>query len=623
MKIRKKLIYTILFLFMFITFGTVKSNAGDLYLNNLDFKAQINTDGSMDVTETWNIDVEDTNTLYKTFETDNSKYSNITNVTVKEITDNQDKKFLKTNDWAYHVQKGYYYGTNNQDGDFEIGWGVGLDDSSASKKYEISYTVENVISKYSDYAELYWQFVGKKFEVNAKKITGTIILPSNVSSKDDIKVWGHTEDLNGTIYATDLNKIEFEIDNFRNGRYVEVRTLFPTNLITSSGKTKNINILQTVIDEETKWAEEANARRKREQLIGNIIEIGIIIANIVLVIFFIIKAIKYLKEMKNYKKYKPSTKLEYYRDLPDEKATPGEAVFLLNNNFNEFIITDYGKVFSATLLDLTLKGFTEIRQDETEKDKVKIKVIEKNTENLKSDEVQIYNFIKNIPSKDEEITIKDIQKAISKSETKTKKLIEDTHSNVKEQLINSGDFDNAVKEQIYDKYMNKFIYYLVAGIFIIMFSGFTLLIAGIACIIDCILCKKIIDRVNVLTQKGIDEQEEWKGLKKYMVNFSMLDKREVPELVIWEKYLVFATAFGVADKVIKQLKLVYPNMDEMLDLNTYAYMNLMMNTNFSNSFSTAINSSISTVYSSSSGGGGGFSGGGGFGRRWPEAADGR
>ena len=623
MKIRKKLIYTILFLFMFIAFGTIKSNAGDLYLNNLDFKAQIKTDGSMDVTETWNIDVEDTNTLYKTFETDNSKYSNITNVTVKEITDNQNKDFLKTNEWAYHVQKGYYYGTNNQDGDFEIGWGVGLDDSSASKKYEISYTVENVISKYSDYAELYWQFVGKKFEVNAKKITGTIILPSNVNSKDEIKVWGHTEDLNGTIYATDLNKIEFEINNFRSGRYVEVRTLFPTNLITSSAKTRNIDILQTVIDEETKWADEANARREREQLIGDIIIIGIIIANILLVIFFIIKAIKYLKEMKNYKKYTPSIKLEYYRNLPDEKATPGEAVFLLNNSFDEFVITDYGKVFSATLLDLTLKGFTEIRQDETKKDKVKIKVIEKNTENLKSDEVQIYNFIKNIPSKDEEITIKDIQKAISKSETKTKKLIEDTHSSVKKQLTNSGDFDDVVKEQVYDKNMNKFLSYLVAGIFITMFSGFTLLIAGIACIIDCILCRKLANKVNVLTQKGIDEQEEWKGLKKYMVNFSMLDKREVPELVIWEKYLVFATAFGVADKVIKQLKLIYPNMDEMLDLNTYAYMNLMMNTNFSNSFSTAINSSISTVYSSSSGGGGGFSGGGGFGRRWPEAADGR
>lgn len=96
-----------------------------------------------------------------------------------------------------------------------------------------------------------------------------------------------------------------------------------------------------------------------------------------------------------------------------------------------------------------------------------------------------------------------------------------------------------------------------------------------------------------------------------MEEFSMLDKREVPEIVIWEKFLVYATVFGVADQVLKQLKVVYPNITEQMDLNTYAYMYLMMNTNFSNSFSNAITTSMSSAYSSASGGGGGFSGGGG------------
>ena len=110
-----------------------------------------------------------------------------------------------------------------------------------------------------------------------------------------------------------------------------------------------------------------------------------------------------------------------------------------------------------------------------------------------------------------------------------------------------------------------------------------------------------------------------------MEDFSMLDKREVPELVIWEKYLVYATAFGIADKVIKQLKIVYPNFDEIMNTNiaTYTYINLMMNTNFNSSFSNSITTSMSSAYSSGTGSGGGFSGGGGFGR-WPEvAADGR
>ena len=49
-------------------------------------------------------------------------------------------------------------------------------------------------------------------------------------------------------------------------------------------------------------------------------------------------------------------------------------------------------------------------------------------------------------------------------------------------------------------------------------------------------------------------------------------------------------------------------------------MYLMMNTNFSNSFSNAISTSMSSAYTSASGGGGGFSGGGGGGR-WPEEGE--
>ena len=153
------------------------------------------------------------------------------------------------------------------------------------------------------------------------------------------------------------------------------------------------------------------------------------------------------------------------------------------------------------------------------------------------------------------------------------------------------------------------------------FTFIVFIIPIIIFIINAIMCGKIAKKLNVLTQKGVDMQEQWKGLKKYMEDFSMLDKREVPELVIWEKYLVYATAFGIADKVIKQLKIIYPNFDEVTtNMATYSYINVMMHTNFSSSFSNAISSSIaSATASSGSGGGGGFSGGGGGGR-WPVAA---
>ena len=122
-----------------------------------------------------------------------------------------------------------------------------------------------------------------------------------------------------------------------------------------------------------------------------------------------------------------------------------------------------------------------------------------------------------------------------------------------------------------------------------------------------------------LLKFGVDEGEKWKALKNFMKDFSMMDRKEIPEIAIWEKYLVYATAFGMAEQVIKQLKVVYPEIENNANFNTGIYMGIMMNSNFSSSMSHSISSAMSSAYSSGSGGGGGFSGGGGGGRR-PEAA---
>ena len=108
--------------------------------------------------------------------------------------------------------------------------------------------------------------------------------------------------------------------------------------------------------------------------------------------------------------------------------------------------------------------------------------------------------------------------------------------------------------------------------------------------------------------------------QKYMEDYSLLNEKKVFDIVLWEKFLVFATAFGIADKVIKQLKIVYPDIDQNIDLNHYAYFHVMMHTNFSTGFVSSVSSSMSSAYSSGTGGGGGFSGGGGGGRR-PEVEE--
>lgn len=609
---KKQLLIGLLIVLLYCIFP-LKSNAtsSNLYLNNLNFDATINKDGSMNMTEIWNIEIEDTNTLFKTFKIDNKKYSGITDVKVTDITNNTNQTFTKIDSYMYHVTKNCYYGLKNSDGDFEIAWGVGLEDKTATKTYKIEYKIKDVISKYNDYAELYWQFVGNDFEISSKNIKGTIMLPGKVSNKEKIKVWGHSKDLNGTIYATDLNKIEFQMNNVRSGRFVEIRVLFPTSLIANTNRTYSSDILEKAIAEETKWANDANKQREMKKQTINAMIIGGIALAIIGAIYFATKIKKYKLVLKDLKKYEPTNKLEYYRELPDEKATPGEAVFLLKGLYESFE-TEFGKIFSSTILDLTLKKYIDLKVDENEKGKKAIQIINLNKEitDLKDEEKELLEFLLKAIGNEESITMNKLEQYISKHPSVIEQLITKTHKNVKKSMIQNGYFNDKEYKK-YNEYLGYMVLYIVGAVLL-----FFLLPLSIVFIINAIYCGKIQNRINVLTQTGLDQKEKWKGLKKYMEDFSLLKEKEVPALVLWEKYLVYATVFGISEKVLKQLKIVYPNIDELDGINTSAYLYFMYHSNFNTNFSNVINSSIaSATYSSGSGSGGGFSGGGGFGGR--------
>jgi len=592
----KHIIKVLIIAIFLILINSNISNAS-LYLNNLEFDAQINEDGSMDVTETWDIDISETNTLYKTFELDSSKYSGITNVQVTEITNGIEKDFYNTNTWAYHLDKNYYFGGMNDDGKFEIAWGVSLDNSSDTRKYRITYNVTDAIAKYNDCAELYWQFIGEDFEISAEKVSGIIRLPQRADSLDDIKVWGHIETLNEEIYVADNNIVTFEVDEYSSGRYLEVRIAMPTDMIGSVRRTYNKDALPSIIAEETEWAEAANRLRRTNKIIEITFICLAVIVVLILSIVMIKKMRKYLDELsKMNKKYKPTQELDYFREIPDETASPAEALFLNLGGVNTSS-TNIGNIFSATMLDLNLKGCIEINVDKNKKGKdgITIKLLKEEDDALQENEKVLFNFLVKMMNNHKEITIKELQKKISSSTSSVSAMMKKLPIEVNKIQEEKENYSKEEKKK-FDKYLTLVILYLVFGIGIIPFLPVSILM-----LVNGLWCFKIMRRCNVLTQKGVDESEKWKGLKKYMLDFSMLNEKEVPSIVIWEKYLVFATAFGIADKVLKQLKLVYPEIENIDAFNTASCIYIMSSTDFSSSFTSAINSSFSSAMSSGSG----------------------
>ena len=137
MKLKIKGIVFITFIVIGIMFCIPKSSfAGYQTLNSLDFQVDVQENGDMNITEIWDVDLEDTNTLFKTFPKDTG-YDGITNVTVSEIEDGKEIKFKKSNEYEYHVEEDYYQALKNPDGDFEIAWGVNSS-YDTGRKFEIS-----------------------------------------------------------------------------------------------------------------------------------------------------------------------------------------------------------------------------------------------------------------------------------------------------------------------------------------------------------------------------------------------------------------------------------------------------------------------------------------------------
>ena len=117
------------------------------------------------------------------------------------------------------------------------------------------------------------------------------------------------------------------------------------------------------------------------------------------------------------------------------------------------------------------------------------------------------------------------------------------------------------------------------------------------------------------TLKGKLYTERWDKFKKFLKDYSLIKEHPPESIAIWNKYLVYATALGVADQVYKAMKLhVYGGLDNpnytTNDLFMFYYLGGY--NHIDSSFATA-SSTISAANNDSIGGIGGGSGGGGGG----------
>ncbi|MCI9287381.1 MAG: DUF2207 domain-containing protein [Clostridia bacterium] len=614
-KVLNKMIIAILVFCAIIIISNISNASGGLRLRNLDYDVTLNSDGSANVVETWRISIEDTNTLFKTFEIDSSKYKEITDVKVQEVKSSGNVDFRKINQYKYHVDKNCYYALVYK-GKFEIAWGVHAED--VTRTYKISYKIIDAVKNYNDCSEFYWQFVSTDSEIPANKVTGTIKLPNIVENLEDLRVWAHGP-LNGNVKKDSNDTVSFEVEGLEENTMLEARIVTPRLVFGINNNTSNEYKLQSILEQEQEWADKANRRREeirlrqenmRKTMITTCIVFNLI--GLVLAVIIVKKIYKYHNKLKEIPKIKPEQEIEYYRDI-EGNETPAEAAFIYYFK-NTGIQYNMSKVISATMLDLCMKKHIEFEIVPNKKNQIKVILKKDFPEGLARDERLIYELLQKVASKEtNSFTMKDFEKYASRHSSSVLGTFSKIEKIAKDLQEENGNYS---KESVAKS--NSWSTKGVGYVFLAILSVISMWLLIIPAIVAAVYSFKIASRYNTLTQKGVNRKEELQGLKKYMEEFSMIDDKTVPELVLWEKYLVYATVFGIADKVLKQLKVVYPQITEG-DLAGYTYMYLMYSNNFNTSFLNTLNTSVTTSYhsatnySSGSGGGGGFSSGGGFG----------
>lgn len=506
------------------------------------------------------------------------------------------------------------------------------------KTFIIKYTFKDAITKYNDIAEFNRKIIDANWPVALNNIEINFTLPEG-AQRDEIKVFGHGP-LTGNSKIIDARHVQFTIEYLPSGNMVETLVLFPTRLVPQSTMLVPKDKLPEIMANEKQLADEANKQREaakqqvaeyenRQQELekqrqaevariavmkpyGNAIGLLFFLLWFVIIIYIYIK---YDKELKH------NFEGKYYRELPG-KYTPAEMSSLLS----------MGSVgtrdITATLMDLVRKEQLQLISNKyikkgIFKDKEVTDYAVSLKENapavsLKSHEAFLIDwFIRKIGNGSSLLLDEISDYAKTKSGARRFKQDYDNWCGLaKEEAEKNDFFDETCKAGKVAGILIS-LAYLGLGIFILSVFSAEM---GAALIIQFLILLIFSARLSRRTAYGNEQNAMWLAFKNFLKDFSHMDKAEMPSIVIWEHYLVYAISLGVAKEVISQLPLVFNDTDLQDTRLTYMYgYNFANFAMFTNAFDRTVDSvdgAISnamavanSTLSSSSGGGGGFSGG--------------
>ena len=526
--------------------------------------------------------------------------------------------------------------------------------------FRVTYELSNLVTRWSDTAELYWQYVPADEEAEAawNDVTATIHLPvplgEPVQPGKNVRAWAHGP-LDGAVEFVGSDVV-YTSPGVGTAEYLEARVAFPPSWLPEAPVQEQAH-LQSILDEEEAWANEANAKRRHARMVYYGVPAALFAVSILCPLISWLYAGWVRRRL-------PKAHFDdtYYRDVPSGDHPAVLAMLYRGGQPN-------GADFTASLMRLADLGRLSMRQ-------------------VRGGEAGKHN--KSASAVDLELTAGGVPRANAEADAETQAIdnatmaflfdsvvvgLSDSPANSSnrpsmrvsqlEQLSSSDPRAyrkacDAWLKAVNDAYQSRgfasdktvtpgfmmgylglgemafavlagiigWLFDLSSGLFFVAIVA--CLVSGIGCIYACDL-----EEIPILSQEALELRAKLAALKRWLADFTRLEEAIPTDVVLWNRLLVMAAALGVAQQVLAQLRKVQPQLltsddfvgsawgggdvDERqipLSVVGHAYERAWDKSANRSEHYVSSSSSASSRDSSSGGSGGGFSGsrsgGGGF-----------
>ena len=494
------------------------------------------------------------------------------------------------------------------------------------KGFRIKYTLRQVVKRYRDVAEFYWKVLEDEHaEVEDLRVSFT--LPQ--ASPELLKLFVHAEVEPGEIvFSPDYKRVDFYLSSIPSDTFVEARLLLEPQIFPLLSPIAD-NRYEEILQEEERLISEG-PQVSRWTIFLSFLLVG---GGILYIILFFYYYFRYGKE----------PKVEYEREYEQEPPRDISPSLLGSILSQQGVSTSaMSRAFLATILDLARRGYLEVEEKEEKKfigkkNYLNFTFTEKEVPENKDDallplEQEVLDLLHRISKDGKNVSTLDIEEWGSEfrgDKSKFSSFIEQwgekARSFWEEHFFPLLDPLSEIKKTQF--FVLGMIYIGISIFYVFLaltsensFWGAFLVIPFIPLVLlFAFLSQKSLSRWS---REGALEFKRWQAFRRFISDFSLM--KEAPSLLlhIWDRYLVYAVVLGVAEELLKNLKLYAQERGETLVVPTWYHPvggtftlasldGLSQLDNFSNRMENLAH--LRQAVSTSTSVGGGFSHGGGGG----------